>query len=312
VNPPYSMIFFTTLIGAAQGLLIALVGVDLFAAIGKVAAPSSSFMIGGGLLVLALCGIGLIAATFHLGRPMRGWRAAAMWRTSWLSREVIVLPVFMAVVFIWMVGHWTDQPVAALGLLAAALALLLYVCTAMIYVAVKAIREWSHPVTIANYMLLGIASGTLLATALSAWTAPVLTRTFVLITLCATTLATLTRGYALWRNLTLTPKTTLQSAIGVRHPRIVQKAQGAMGGTFNTREFFHGRSDQFLIAMRWIAISLFALIPAAVLAVFTMSATSGVLLTILFIVQYVGLLAERWSFFAEGQHPQNLYYRSIS
>jgi hypothetical protein len=29
-------------------------------------------------------------------------------------------------------------------------------------------------------------------------------------------------------------------------------------------------------------------------------------------VQYLGLLAERWSFFAEGQHTQNLYYRSIS
>ena len=33
--------------------------------------------------------------------PQRAWRAAAMWRTSWLSREVIVLPAFIALVALW-------------------------------------------------------------------------------------------------------------------------------------------------------------------------------------------------------------------
>lgn len=27
---------------------------------------------------------------------------------------------------------------------------------------------------------------------------------------------------------------------------------------------------------------------------------------------YIGLLAERWYFFAEGNHPQNIYYQSIA
>jgi DMSO reductase anchor subunit len=31
-----------------------------------------------------------------------------------------------------------------------------------------------------------------------------------------------------------------------------------------------------------------------------------------FMVQYLGLLAERWYFFAEAKHPQNLYYQSIA
>jgi DMSO reductase anchor subunit len=31
-----------------------------------------------------------------------------------------------------------------------------------------------------------------------------------------------------------------------------------------------------------------------------------------FLVQYVGLLAERWYFFAQANHPQNLYYQSIA
>jgi len=29
-------------------------------------------------------------------------------------------------------------------------------------------------------------------------------------------------------------------------------------------------------------------------------------------VQFAGLLAERWYFFAEARHPQNLYYQAIS
>jgi hypothetical protein len=29
-------------------------------------------------------------------------------------------------------------------------------------------------------------------------------------------------------------------------------------------------------------------------------------------VQYMGLIAERWFFFAQANHPQNLYYQTIS
>jgi len=30
-----------------------------------------------------------------------------------------------------------------------------------------------------------------------------------------------------------------------------------------------------------------------------------------FLVQYVGLLMERWFFFAQANHPQNLYYQTV-
>jgi len=30
-----------------------------------------------------------------------------------------------------------------------------------------------------------------------------------------------------------------------------------------------------------------------------------------FLVQYLGLLAERWFFFAQANHPQNLYYQTV-
>ena len=304
MHPPLSMIFFTTLAGAAQGLLLALVGLEL----AGVVLPRP-MALAGAVLVLVLSGVGLVAASFHLGHPLRAWRAVAMWRTSWLSREVIAMPIFMALVLAWGLAHWAQVPALVPGVLAAVLAIVLYLCTGMIYAAIKAIREWAHPIVPINYLVLGVASGLLLAAALAASFGSASAVVLGALALVTTVLGAATRGYALWRHLQLVPKTTLQSAIGVRHPRIVQKSQGSMGGSFNTREFFHQRSPGFVLRMRWVAAVLGFGLPVLALAA---GARSAPVLALLFGVQYLGLLAERWSFFAEGQHTQNLYYDARS
>ena len=47
---------------------------------------------------------------------------------------------------------------------------------------------------------------------------------------------------SLIRNYRIKPKSTPKSAIGIRHSKIRQMAQEAMGGSFNTREYFHGQT----------------------------------------------------------------------
>ncbi len=305
------MIFFTTLAGAAQGLMLVLVGIDIGASFGLLTpAPATSFYIVGAALALLLGGVGLVAATFHLGHPLRAWRSAAMWRTSWLSREVIVLPAFLGCTAAWAVSHWWAKATFGWGIAAAVLALLLYLCTGMIYAAVKAIREWATPLTPWNYTLLGIASGLMLCTALAAALAPTLAAALAMATLIATVAGGVSRSLTLWRNLTLPPKTTVQTALGVRHPRIVQTSQGMTAGSFGTREFFHGHTPWQVIGMRLCALVFGVIAPVAALVVLGAGVTAGVG-ALLFVVQYFGLLAERWSFFAEGQHPQNLYHQRM-
>jgi DMSO reductase anchor subunit len=242
-------------------------------------------------LAVALTAAGLVASFFHLGRPERAWRSAAMWRTSWLSREVIVLPLFMALAFGF---YLTDSPVV--GWLAAVACVALFVCTGMIYACIKFLQEWHSPLTVINFILLGVASGLTLAAAFE-------TR-YAFAALVATVLAGAGRGAALVRNARLKPRSSLASAIGIKHPRIAQKAQGAMGGSFNTREFFHGRSPLALRNVKWLFILAAFVIPAALLAAGLPAAA--------FAVQFCGLLAERWFFFAQANHPQNLYYQVIS
>lgn len=309
MHPAFSVLFLTTLIGAAQGLLFALVGVEYAASLHALPVGDlRCFLLACSALSLALSGLGLIASFFHLGHPERAWRTAACWRTSWLSREVIVLPAFMAAVFAYGGAHWIGGlPTLAIGIVAALLAVALFVCTGMIYAAVKAIREWASPLTVVNYTLLGSASGLTLAAALAALVAPELAPVLATIAFGLTLLGLISRVAALARNAKLKPRTTLQTALGIRHPNIVQKAQGAMGGSFNTREFFHGASAAKFNGIRASFIVLAFVVPALLLAIGT-----GTALIAAFVVQYPGLLAERWFFFAQANHPQNLYYRSVA
>ena len=90
----------------------------------------------------------------------------------------------------------------------------------------------------------------------------------------------------------------------------MQKTQGFMGGSFNTREFFHGRPVAVLRAVKWFF--LLAVFPLPLLLLLSgMHGSSGLLLAA-FVVQYAGLTAERWYFYAQSNHPQNLYYQSIA
>ncbi|HQR12448.1 MAG TPA: dimethyl sulfoxide reductase anchor subunit [Casimicrobiaceae bacterium] len=310
MRPAFSVVLLTTLIGAGQGLFLALFATEVVAMAGLSTMPSMSFFVGGGVVALALTGAGLIASIFHLGHPERGWRAAARWRTSWLSREVIVLPLFMAGLFAWIVAHFTGAVATGmLGVVTAVLALSLFLCTAMIYACLRLLKEWASPLTPLNYLLLGCASGTALAAAYAGVLGSPLAPSFAAAALSLTLAGAVTRIAALARNRSLRPTSTLQTAIGIPHPRIRQTAQGFMGGSFNTREFFHGATPQKMRAIKWGFLVLAFAVPALLLA---FGRSSASMLVVAFVVQYVGLLAERWYFFAEANHPQNLYYQSMS
>jgi len=325
MNPPFSVIFLTTLIGVGQGLFLALFFGESYNLLEHMPAESGMFYATGSLIALLFLIGGLIASFFHLGHPERAWRAASQWRTSWLSREVIALPLFMLLVFVYGVLHYLDfNPivfgsaalpetpltivVGGIGVLAC---IALFVCTGMIYACLKFLQEWHTPLTPINYTLFGMASGCTLA----AWytqqqQSPLLVHMTVWAIMLTLT-AFITRSASLIRNYHIKYKSTLRSAIGVRHSQLQQKAQGAMGGSFNTREFFHGKTVVFLKSVKWIFILLVFPIPVALLGAALTNHQLTLLFVLAFVVQYIGLLAERWFFFAQAKHPQNLYYQTI-
>ena len=89
------------------------------------------------LLSLALTAAGVIASVFHLGQPLKAWRAFLGFRKSWMSREILAfslfLPAGLSVLLLNSFGRadhssadWLPGAVAALGGLAV-------LCSGMIY-----------------------------------------------------------------------------------------------------------------------------------------------------------------------------------
>ncbi|MDE2324372.1 MAG: dimethyl sulfoxide reductase anchor subunit [Betaproteobacteria bacterium] len=307
MRPAWSVLFLTTWIGCAQGLAVALTAVALGAYGGLAAAhgvPQRAL-----LIVLLLGAGGLVASFLHLGRPERAWRAAAMWRTSWLSREVIALPAFLGMAALcWAALRWggTLSQLLACVLLALAAAVL-WVCTAMIYAGVRFIREWATPWTLVNFVLMGLASGFILAALLFAWQGlPV--RALVASALVLTLAAALARTALFLRNARLQPAGSLATAIGVRSGAIRQISRGFTAGSFNLHEFTHGASAMRVAAVQVGFAVLGFVLPLALLGTAAGAAQPTAWLLAAWLLHMAGLVLERWWFFAQVNHPQNRYY----
>ena len=325
MHPAFSVIFLTTLIGVGQGLFLALFTGQLYSLAQLVPLQDSeTFYAHGSALSLLFLVAGLVASFFHLGRPERAWRSATKWRTSWLAREVIVLPLVMTLIALFGLSHWLGltEPLFTvsgvlpvdltllIGLLATGATFALFVCTGMIYASIRFIREWATPLTIFNFIFMGGASGFILATLFSHLETSSLVNLFAFWAIILTFAAFMARAISLWRNRHLKEKSTLQSAIGVRHPKIVQTSTGAMGGSFNTKEFRHGSTAAKVRHAKYWFMALAFFIPL-VLLMTALSTSSWIILALAFVIQLFGLMIERWTFFADATHPQNLYYQAM-
>ena len=302
MRPAFSVVFLTTLIGAGQGLFLA-----LFA--GLLRNVPDRFLVVGSAISIALAALGLLASFFHLGRPERAWRSAAMWRTSWLSREVIALPAFVAgaaACFLFPGHLFLETAVLAL-------CLALFLCTAMIYACLRFIEEWAQPLTVVNFILLGLSSGSVLASALAALAGE--QRALALaapLALVVTLVAWASRTAAWRRNAALRHRSTLQSATGIASARLAQTSMGMSAGSFNTREFFHRASAAALRRIKGIAIVLGFALPALLIAGVIVGVLPELACVAALVAQAPGLIADRWLFFAQAKHPQNLYYQVVS
>ena len=103
------------------------------------------------LISLALAGVSLAASTLHLGRPAFAWRALRGVKTSWLSREVLLLALFAGIASAYagllLIGN-VHHTLA--GMLTALAGLAGVFCSARIYI-VLARPAWNSGLTIADF-----------------------------------------------------------------------------------------------------------------------------------------------------------------
>jgi sulfite dehydrogenase (quinone) subunit SoeC len=311
MHPAYSVIVFTTASGAGYGLLIWLA----FGALtSDLATQPGLGWIGLGL-ALALIAIGLLSSTLHLGRPERAWRAFSQWRTSWLSREALLaMATFIpagGLALLWVfVGGQPRSAVSLLALATIALALATVWCTGMIYQSLPTIRAWHMPMVSPIYVALALASGAVLYHALIGGVAAGASRTGLVAIVLLLAAAILKLEY--WRSIDGAERTwTAGAATGLGRfgtVRVLEQPHTQANYVMREMGFSVARRHAqklrrlavlagFGLPMLLIGLSLVVGGPAALIC-----SVAAVL------VMAVGLVTERWLFFAEAQHVVSVFY----
>ena len=314
MHPAYSVIFFTTASGAGYGL-IALMA--LFGALEGVPADPWFGAVGLGVGAALATG-GLLSSTFHLGHPERAWRAYSQWKSSWLSREgVLATAVYLPLALTawgWIVEGRMDGAYGFFAIVLCVFCILTVHATGMIYATLKTISAWHNRLTVPGYLAFSLLTGSLWFHAL-AQIFGYQTPEIALVAVVALFLAFyIKRKY--WRSIDTTPgPATPESATGLGDIGKVRLLEPpTMTKNFVQREMGFTVARKHAQKLRRISFFAYFLIPL-VLTGLTSSAESwiaipGTLIAALSVS--VGVVIERWLFFAEAKHAVMLYYGAES
>jgi sulfite dehydrogenase (quinone) subunit SoeC len=306
VKPALSVIFFTVSSGAGLGLMFLLV-LSRFSHSPTASPQWWAAAIAAGVLLTA----GLISSTLHLANRKNAWRAFARFKTSWLSREgVFAVAIYpLAGVYLWGVYHQQRGIVVGVGLLLLlACAAVLY-CTAMIYACLKTIPRWNNWQTQLTFPVLGLMSGSLLLLAFVPQARPFAGPMAMGMLVLG---AMLKLSYVLRFKRSDGTHTTINQALQpVRKQQAGQVRLldvGHSAGTFLTNEFMfevaRGKATQLRSAM-WVLGFILPLI-------IVLASTNPLAVWVAALSSLIGLLCERWLFFAEAQHVVRLYHGQSS
>ena len=308
MKPATSVLLLTTLTGFGYGLLAWLA---VFALLGLLPA-SLWFMPVAIVIALAFAAAGLTASMLHLGRPERAWRAFSQWRSSWLSREGVAslttFPPSLAFAALWWFAGPAAPATIIVGLIAGVLGIVTVFCTAMIYASLKPIRQWHNPHTAPDYVLFALFSGAiLLALLLAAWTGGA--SIAALIALAAAIAAAIAK-LAYWRFIDAQPPLAdLASATGLKAYGSVRPLDAPhFTENYVLREMGYQIARKHAARLRRIVLFTAFLLPALLAALAALGVAPVAATIIATLLAAIGLLAERWLFFAEATHVSTLYY----
>lgn len=309
MHPAKSVILFTTASGAGYGLIAMFAILDLVHIVPKGPMGTLSFLGTGVALVV----LGLLSSTFHLGHPERAWRALSQWRTSWLSREGVMAILTFVPVFAYAGVRYVEplSPlIPVLAIISAAFAVVTVYCTAMIYACLRTVPAWFTSWTPAVYIALSLASGMVLLNGIAlAWSLQVPMLSLVTALLLMLGLAVKLMYWHAIENAEDT--STIESATGLGDSGKVRLLDPPHDGSnYLMQEMGFAIARKHASRLRRLVVLWgFCLpVPAVLLGGFGMGETAiaGGLAGVALVA--VGVVTERWLFFAEAKHAVSLYY----
>lgn len=311
MHPAKSVIFFTTGSGAGYGLLVWLA---VFGGLGLLPADFAFGLVAFGVAFGLIVG-GLVSSTFHLGHPERAFRAMSQWRSSWLSREGLAAIVTFGPSglygLLWVFYGLNQGIVALVGGLGAALALITVYCTAMIYGSLKTIPAWSTWWTRVAYLVFALMTGAVLAWFLAVVfkleAAPIVGRVALVLVAIGLVVKML-----YWEATDKAPAiSTAETATGLGKLGKVSLIEAPHSeDNYLLTEMGFQIARKHATKLRRITlvtgfVAPFAIITAAVYYIPDFALPASILAVVL---ASIGIVTERWLFFAEAKHVVTLYY----
>ena len=312
MHPAASVIFFTSLSGLGYGLIVALGVATLLGLI-----DSGPRVLAIGLFSgMVIAGFGLSLSLFHLGHPERAWRALSQWRSSWLSREGVLaiaafVPTFAVCVLLFFQRASLDSALVS-GLLIAGILLSLATvfATAMIYRSLRSIDAWFNPWVPFGYLSLALSSGFILAsaytTSFGGGSASVTKIAFLLVLVSAGI------KLAYWSSIRRSKATSnAATALGIDKLKAARQFVAP-----HTQENYLMQEMGYQIARKHadklrkmsigigFVVVLLLLVPGSL----GMQQFNLFCLWLAVLAAMVGIIIERWLFFAEAKHSVMLYY----
>lgn len=310
MRPVQNIILFSTASGAGNGMLVLLA---VFA-VGDIVPESRWFGFLAFGLAFGAIALGLLASTFHISHRGRAWLAFTQWRSSWLSRlAVLSVATFLPgllFAFGWVVLGTYQAPWGMFGMMTAVLSFFSIYCTGMVHATLHPIIAWSNRFAVTNHLLLGLWTGIVwlnLLINIFGERSPPFAMVLMLVGFFAFFLK---RKY--WRYIDSgRGYATPESATGLGGSGLVRLSHMP-----DTKENFVRDQMTFEIAREEVEkwrrrafIGLFGFpLPALLLTMESEQwiATTCAVLGAVSVV--VGVVAERWLFFAEARHTASFYF----
>ena len=309
MHPAFSVIFFTVISGMGYGTLMLLAVAGVFDGV-----VSREVGLYGSALALVLITAGLLSSTLHLANPKNAWRSFSRFKTSWLSREGVLAVVFYLPATLYIAGWWYSSMYyigwELLSLVVFLMALAVIYCTGMIYACLKTIRQWHTALTPANYILLGVMLGALLLLFLQTKIEAQMMTPYILVAISSVVVAGIMKLiYYNWVRQVKTG-TTINTATGFTRAAVRLLDVGHTAGTFLTHEFSYQAKQKLLSLLKTLSLLLSFVVPLILLILMLRGMASVTMAGSALLSALVGVVVERWLFFAEARHVVNLYHGS--
>lgn len=291
MHPAPSIILFTTLSGLGFGML-AFLGLD-------VPAPRQMTAFWFFAIAYALAVGGLLASTFHLGHPERALKAFTQWRSSWLSREAWAALIALGLMGLYAIGLiFFDMRWRIFGVTGGVMSLVTVFATSMIYTQMRTVPRWNHwspPVLFLGY---SVAGGALLTGRISV----------AMLLLAVVAVLQIIAWFDQDRR-ERTSDTDIATATGLAHLGQVRAFEAPhTGENYLTKEMVFRIGRKHAATLKTASILMSAALPVLLLLIALSLSGHHVFAGLAVLFHLIGVLVQRWLFFAEAKHAVSFYY----